>query len=268
MTSLLLLFLLCPFAAAVVVAQPLVIPGTGASLPASAYTSWITQYASSFNGISQDQLLLQYNAKSSGAGQLAIADQVLNSTTRDVNGVPVWFIGSDLPLTSPGAADVPDLQIVPVIAAAVVVVYNLPALHQSFQLTMSLDVLAKIYLGNVTQWDDPEIVALNPDIAALLPPANITVIARSDSSGTTYTLTRALSSVNADFARIVGVRSVMPSPLSFSPPLPANVRIIFILLFFAFLFLSSFFLSSFSISFYLVLPFLPPSPHSHSPSLY
>jgi len=94
----------------------------------------------------------------------------------------VDFGASDAPLTDEQLhAAQGDVVHVPVTLGAVSVAYNLPGVSEGLKL--SGEVLAHIYLGTITRWDDPAIVQLNPDVQ--LPSTDIAVVHRSDGSGTT-----------------------------------------------------------------------------------
>jgi phosphate transport system substrate-binding protein len=110
-----------------------------------------------------------------------------------------------------GASDDPlsDLQIqhaqrkilhVPVVLGGVVPSYHLPGVTQEVRFTP--EALAGIYLGTITRWDDPELVRANPDIH--LPAHALTVVFRSDGSGTTFVWTDYLSKVSANWSKRVG----------------------------------------------------------------
>jgi phosphate transport system substrate-binding protein len=96
---------------------------------------------------------------------------------------------------------------VPTVMGGVVPTFNLSGITE---LRMSGEVLADIYLGNITHWNDPAIQALNPD--AKLPDARITVVHRSDGSGTSYCWTDYLSKVSAAWKKIVGKGTAVKWP--------------------------------------------------------
>ncbi len=102
---------------------------------------------------------------------------------------------------------------VPIIAGAVVVVYNVPELHGK---TLRLDgkVLAEIYMGKIKYWDDPRIKALQtPDVARLLPHKPIIAVHRSDASGTTAVFTKYLSKSSIEWAEKIGSHLVISWPV-------------------------------------------------------
>ena len=89
---------------------------------------------------------------------------------------------------------------VPTVLGAVVPAYNIPGVSGEVKFTP--DVLADIYLGKITKWNDARITKVNPGIN--FPDQNITVVHRSDGSGTTYIFTDYLSKVSSDWKNTVG----------------------------------------------------------------
>jgi phosphate transport system substrate-binding protein len=122
----------------------------------------------------------------------------------------VDFAGSDAPLTRAEIAKLPApvLQI-PSCAGAVVMAYNLP----DFQGTLNLtgEVIADIYLGKVSRWNDPVIASLNP--GAALPDRAITPVFRSDSSGTTHVFTSYLTTQSREFTGKIGAGKKVEFPI-------------------------------------------------------
>jgi len=116
----------------------------------------------------------------------------------------VNFGASDVPMNSSEVAKAqsahgPVVQI-PITLGAEAIAYNLPTVKQ--QLKFTPDVLAGIYLGKITKWNDPQISAINPGVN--LPNIPIVVVHRSDGSGTTYIFTDYLSNVSPNWAQKVG----------------------------------------------------------------
>ena len=96
------------------------------------------------------------------------------------------------------------------LTGGVVVIVNLPGVKDG-QLKLSQDVLARIFLGEITNWSDPAIKALNPKLR--LPKLKITVVRRSDSSGTSFIFTNYLSKISADWKQKVGQGSSVKWPV-------------------------------------------------------
>jgi len=87
----------------------------------------------------------------------------------------------------------PDLLAIPVASLMIVPVVNLPELNSTDNLILSLPVMAGIMSGNITRWNAPEILALNPQVASKLPSANITVIVQESEQEGNQFLTDSLS---------------------------------------------------------------------------
>ena len=159
------------------------ISGAGSTFAAPVYQQWAS---------SQSGLTVNYQAVGSGAGITS-----LESKTVD-------FGASDPPLKPADEATIakngsPAVQI-PMFLGAITVSYNLPGVKAGLKLDGK--TIADIYLGKVKTWDDPEIKALNPGVT--LPSTAITVIHRSDSSGTTAGFTGFLAAVDPEFKSKVG----------------------------------------------------------------
>jgi phosphate transport system substrate-binding protein len=182
------------------------IHGAGATFPAPVYNAWATAYQA--NGGPQ----VSYDAVGSGAGIDRIRQHEVD------------FGASDAPLTSGDLAGSQLMQF-PVVVGGVVPVINIKGIKR-LQLTGA--VLADIYLGRIKKWNDAAIAALNPQQP--LPNTNITVVYRSDESGTSLLWTDFLSRASADWKSSVGssltpsgqpasvVRATMAWPLTFSEP--------------------------------------------------
>ena len=99
------------------------------------------------------------------------------------------FAASDAPLTATDAANIPNALHIPETIGAVTVAYNLPGVPSG--LTLNWKVIADIFQGTITKWNDPAIQNLNPDIT--LPAQTINTVHRSDGSGTTFIFTGYLS---------------------------------------------------------------------------
>lgn len=154
--------------------------GAGSTFAAPLYESWIAQFRKDRADVS-----IRYDAVGSGEG-----------LQRFTSGA-VDFAGSDVALSAASAEKVERgvLQL-PATAGMIVLAYNLPGLGGALKLPR--DVLADIFLGAITSWNDPRIAAANPGQA--LPATNIAVIGRQDSSGTTFAFTSHLAAVSGAWA--------------------------------------------------------------------
>ena len=161
--------------------------GAGATFPNPLYTKWFTEY-SKLTGIN-----INYQAVGSGAGINQITAGTVDFGASD-------GIMTDAQVAAAQAAGGPILHI-PMTIGPVAITYNLPTLGNT-QLKLTGDVLAKIYLKDITNWNSPAIAALNPGVA--LPDLRIAVVHRADSSGTTYIFTNYLSKINTEWANNIG----------------------------------------------------------------
>jgi phosphate transport system substrate-binding protein len=176
-----LLVLAALVSAASVSAQ--LINGAGSSFDKPAFSAWFDAYAATDSSVH-----FNYQAVGSGAGQKQLLSQTVD------------FGASDAPMTDDAMAKAPyKILHIPVVAGAVVVSYNLPG---DPKLKLDADVLAGIFLGNVTKWNDPKIAALNPGTS--LPDMTVVVIHRSDGSGTSFIFTDYLSAVSPEWSSKIG----------------------------------------------------------------
>jgi phosphate transport system substrate-binding protein len=160
------------------------INGSGSTFQQPAMSQWAYAYS-----YVDPSVVINYQGTGSGAGKTAI-----------INGT-VDFAGSDSVLTDQEIATGKDLQMLPILAGAVVLTYNLPEIDPSTDPALVLDgkTLVGIYNATITKWNDPAIVALNPGLASKLPGTQITVVHRSDGSGTTEIFTNALTAFSSDW---------------------------------------------------------------------
>jgi len=127
-------------------------------------------------------LKVEYQSVGSGAGR----DMFFNKV--------VHFAGSDPPLSkSLYQQYVGKVMQLPVVVGSVVMIYNIPEVPSDKTLCLSSDVIALIYKGEITKWDDERILQLNPELRGLLPSREIIAVHRSDSSGTTSVFTTYLN---------------------------------------------------------------------------
>jgi phosphate transport system substrate-binding protein len=166
------------------------ITGAGATFPAPVYTKW-GEAAKSAVGVE-----LNYQAIGSGGGQ----NQILNRT--------VDFGASDAPMDPSKLADGKLLQF-PTVMGAVVVIVNLPDV-QAGQVKLTGEVLADIFAGAITKWNDAKLLALNPGMK--LPSLAIAPVHRADGSGTTFVFTSYLSAVSADWKSKIGASTSVNWP--------------------------------------------------------
>ncbi|MFO0789420.1 MAG: phosphate ABC transporter substrate-binding protein PstS [Pirellulales bacterium] len=161
--------------------------GAGASFPAPFYKRLVVVY----QGLHPD-VLIDYQSIGSGGGIRAITDKT------------VHFCASDAPMGKKELAAVGgDDKMVefPACAGGIVPIFNVPGIDSP--LKFSGELLADIYLGKVSQWNDPAIVKLNPGVR--LPDLFITPVWRTDGSGTNFIFTSYLTTQSQDFAFTVGM---------------------------------------------------------------
>lgn len=174
-------------------AERLTLTGAGASFPAPVYQQWTYAYTSDNLGAA-----INYQSVGSGAG----INQIKAGT--------IDFAGSDAPLT-PAQCEENGLVQFPMLTGAVVPVVNLPRVKDA-QLKLSNETLIDIFLGEITNWNDPRIAAENPGVK--LPKSlPITVVHRSDSSGTTNIFTSYLTTISAKWKEQVGAGSNVKWPV-------------------------------------------------------
>ena len=166
------------------------ISGAGSSFVSPLVSVWTPALGSAFG------YNVQYSPVGSGAGIAAI-------TNRQVD-----FGASDAPLTPDQAAACKSCVQIPWALSATSVAYNVPGAPA--HLNLDGKTLAKIFLGQITNWNDPAIQALNK--GANMPSLKITPIFRSDGSGTTYNFTDYLSAVSPDFKSKVGNSTAVTFP--------------------------------------------------------
>jgi phosphate transport system substrate-binding protein len=158
--------------------------GTGASFPMLFYDKLFSEYRQV-----NPNVLVNYQPTGSAAG----IQQLISQT--------VDFAASDVAMSDAEIAQVDaGVVMVPMTAGSVAIAYNLPTLEAPLQL--SREALSGIFLGNITQWNDPLIAMANPE--ATLPELPIIVVHRSDGSGTTAVFTAHLNAINGEWQDRVG----------------------------------------------------------------
>ncbi len=158
------------------------ITGAGASFPAPLYSKWAADYNKATT------IKVNYQSVGSGAG------------IKQIDAKTVDFGASDMPLTDDELNKKAQLQF-PTVIGGVVPVVNLAGIAPG-KLLLTGEVLADIYLGKITKWDDAAIKALNPTLS--LPDALIAPVRRSDGSGTSFIFTNYLSKISAEWKTKVG----------------------------------------------------------------
>lgn len=165
----------------------LTLNGAGATFPYPIYSKWISEY----QGVKKD-VRINYQSIGSGGG----VRQVLNQT--------VDFGASDAALSDKDLAKSKangwPLMHVPTVLGAVVVSYNVEEITGS--LNLDGEVISKIFLGEITKWNDPALQKLNPDME--LPNKDLLVVRRADGSGTTAVFAEYLASVSPKWKEQVG----------------------------------------------------------------
>lgn len=158
------------------------ITGAGASFPAPLYSKWAADYNKATS------IKVNYQSVGSGAG------------IKQIDAKTVDFGASDMPLTDEEMTKKGQVQF-PTVIGGVIPVVNIAGVAPG-KLLLTGELLADIYLGKITKWDDVAIKALNPTLS--LPDALIAPVRRSDGSGTSFIFTNYLSKVSADWKTKVG----------------------------------------------------------------
>src|SRR5215470_13865211 len=171
------------------------IKGAGSTAAAPIYAVWAENYQKA------SQVQLDYDAVGSGAGMARIRERKVDFGASDISPSP-----SDLQKDG--------LVAVPTVVTAAVPVVNVPGVGRG-QLRLTGELLARIFLGEVTAWNAPEIRELNPKLK--LPATPIRVVVRADGSGTTYHFTDYLAKVSPEWASARGVKSQFEWPSQFTP---------------------------------------------------
>jgi phosphate transport system substrate-binding protein len=160
----------------------LTLVGAGATFPYPIYARWFAEYGRA------NPVRVNYQSIGSGGGI-----QQLTEGTVD-------FGASDAPMNEEELARAPSTLHLPTVVGAVGITYNVPGVTQA--LRISGELLADIFMGRVTRWNDGRIQQLNPDVQ--LPARDILVVYRTDGSGTTFVFTEFLAAVSPAWAQGVG----------------------------------------------------------------
>ena len=174
-------------------AQTVQITGAGATFPYPIYSKWFSEYNKLHPNVQ-----INYQSIGSGGGIKQLASQT------------VFFGATDGPMTTEQLLAAPGKVLhFPTVLGAVLPVYNIPGV--TAELKFSGQLLANIFLGTITKWNDPAIVTLNPGVS--LPGTDITIVHRSDGSGTTYIWADYLSKVSPEWKKRVGVSTSVSWPV-------------------------------------------------------
>jgi phosphate transport system substrate-binding protein len=177
---------------AVAAAQTMQINGAGATFPNPIYSKWFAEYNKLHPNVQ-----INYQPIGSGGG----IRQITNQT--------VFFGATDGPMTNDQLVAAPGKILhLPTVLGAVVPVYNIP--NVTAELKFTGPVLADMYLGKITKWNDPAIAKLNAGVK--LPGSDITVVHRSDASGTSYIFVDYLAKASPEWKTKVGVATAVNWP--------------------------------------------------------
>src|SRR5690349_13083332 len=164
--------------------------GAGATFPNPLYQKWLSEYGKLHGNVKID-----YQSIGSGGGIKQLKEQTVD------------FGASDAPMKDEDLKSAPgEILHVPTVLGAVILTYNLEGMKAP--LRFSPETITDIFLGKIKKWNDPKIAADNPGVT--LPSSDITVVHRSDSSGTSAVFTDYLSKVSAEWKEKVGA-GVSPS---------------------------------------------------------
>jgi len=172
-----ILFALLAIAGAATAADTTLINGAGATFPFPIYSKWFSEYNKAHPNVQ-----INYQSIGSGGGIKQITEKTVD------------FGASDAPMNSEELLKAPGIQHLPTVMGAVVVIHNAPGVQD---LKLTPETVAGIFLGKITQWNDPAIAAQNK--GAKLPEMQIVVAHRSDGSGTTAVFTDYLAKVSPEW---------------------------------------------------------------------
>ncbi len=177
-----------------VTAAETLIKGAGATFPHLLYSEWFSEFSSIHPGVK-----FSYQPLGSGEGIKAILEDKVD------------FGASGKPLSDEERKKASGKILeIPMVLGAAVVAYNLPNVTGTLKLTP--DVLASIFLGEITRWNDPRIAAVNKDIPSI-PDQPVFVVHRADASGTTSIFTEYLSQVSGTWAGSIGKGALVKWPV-------------------------------------------------------
>ena len=172
-------------------AQNVRITASGASFPFPLYTAWFQEF-----GRLHRNIRINYQSVGSGAGVQALINRTVD------------FAASDSAMTDEQIKQVNGgVVLLPMTAGTIVLTYNLSGVPH---LKLPREIYPLIFTGEITRWRDPRIVAANPGVT--LPDLAITVVRRSDSSGTTFVFTKHLSAISPAFKSAMGFGTTVQWP--------------------------------------------------------
>ena len=169
------------------------INGAGATFPYPVYSKWFSEYNKLHSNVE-----INYQSIGSGGGIRQLVERT------------VFFGASDQPMSDEMLSKAPGAILhFPTVLGAVVPVYNIEGV--STQIKFTGPILADIFLGKITKWNDPALVKINPGVS--LPSSAITVAHRSDGSGTTFVWADYLSKISPEWKQKVGANSSLNWPV-------------------------------------------------------
>ena len=172
--------------------QSYTITGAGSTFVFPLMDTWRVEY----NKIHQN-IQLNYQSIGSGAGIKLLEQKSVD------------FAASDAPLSASDVQNAQGVLTIPESIGGITITYNIPGIDKGLKLTGP--VIAQIFMGKITSWNDPAIANLNPGIN--LPDHNVIISHRSDGSGTTYAFTDYLSKVSPEWKTKVGQGKTVPWPV-------------------------------------------------------
>src|SRR5918995_2393511 len=174
------------------------INGAGATFPFPLLDTWRVEYQTVEPGVN-----VNYQSIGSGGGVKQFTEKTVD------------FGASDAPLTPEEEVNAPGAVTIPFTIGSVVPAYNIPGVPDK-GLKLTGPVLADIFLGTITKWNDPQIVELNPDLT--LPDTDIVTVHRSDGSGTTFVWTDYLSAISPEWSDQIGKGKSVQWPTGLGAP--------------------------------------------------
>jgi phosphate transport system substrate-binding protein len=174
------------------------INGAGATFPFPLIDTWRVEY----QNIKPD-VNINYQSIGSGGGVKQFTEKTVD------------FGASDAPLSEEEEKRAPGVVHIPETIGSVVAAYNLPQIGDA-ELKLTGPILADIFLGKITKWDDPKIKEINPDLQ--LPSESIITIHRSDGSGTTFVFTDYLANVSSEWEANIGKGKSVQWPVGIGAP--------------------------------------------------